>query len=266
MAEPTPRLSGTVSRWTDRGFGFISPGDGGEDLFCHFSDVQDGNALEEGATVEFIKVYDERKGKERAEQVTGGITVESNGRGLGGNVGGRGFGSFVGGGGRGVCFDWQKGQCNRGPSCRFAHSEGVAPGYGGYGGFFGRSRGVCYDWQKGQCNRGPSCRFLHEEMGLGVGGFASCGYAGGYGGFAAGSFAGGPGFPGGGFGAAFPGAGRYGGQGEQGGETAYAASAYTPPPPQGGGGFPAGGYTAAVSMPGDGYGTTANPTTSGTGW
>ena len=70
------RVDGTVSRWTDRGFGFITPQDGGEDLFCHFSDIQDGNALEEGATVNFIKVYDERKGKERAEQVSGGITVE----------------------------------------------------------------------------------------------------------------------------------------------------------------------------------------------
>ena len=70
------REQGTVSRWTDRGFGFITPKDGGEDLFCHFSNIEDGNGLEPGSMVAYVKVYDERKGKERAEQVTGGITVE----------------------------------------------------------------------------------------------------------------------------------------------------------------------------------------------
>ena len=37
------------------------------------SSILDGNMLREGAQVQFVKVYDERKGKERAEQVTGGI-------------------------------------------------------------------------------------------------------------------------------------------------------------------------------------------------
>ena len=72
------KVEGTVSRWTDRGFGFITPNDGGEDLFCHFSNIDDGNGLEPGSIVIYVKVYDERKGKERAEQVTGGITVERN--------------------------------------------------------------------------------------------------------------------------------------------------------------------------------------------
>ena len=30
----------------------------------------------------------------------------------------------------------------------------------GYGG--DRPRGVCFDWQKGRCDRGESCRFAHE--------------------------------------------------------------------------------------------------------
>ena len=65
MAVTGERARGSASRWTDRGFGFITPEDGGEDLFCHFSDIADGNALEEGKEVEFVKIYDERKGKER---------------------------------------------------------------------------------------------------------------------------------------------------------------------------------------------------------
>ena len=125
------REQGTVSRWTDRGFGFITPKDGGEDLFCHFSNIEDGNGLEPGSMVAYVKVYDERKGKERAEQVTGGITVERNFQ--SGGFGGGGFG-----GGRGPCFDWQKGQCTRGAACRFSHDgDGGGGGYGGFGGGFG---------------------------------------------------------------------------------------------------------------------------------
>ena len=42
---PGARVKGTVSRWTERGFGFITPEDGGEDLFCHFSNVEDVDFL-----------------------------------------------------------------------------------------------------------------------------------------------------------------------------------------------------------------------------
>ena len=159
-AAPPPangRERGTVSRWTERGFGFITPKDGGEDLFCHFSNIEDGNSLEPGTVVEFVKIFDDRKGKERAEQVTGGVTVERYGGGFGG-----------GGGGRGICFDWQKGQCTRGAACRFSHDGDGGGGFGGgfggggFGGGFGGGGGgggggghrVCFDWQKGQCTRG----------------------------------------------------------------------------------------------------------------
>ena len=53
---------GTALRWNERGFGFIKPDDGGDDLFCHVSQITDGNALSEGATVHFVKVFDERRG------------------------------------------------------------------------------------------------------------------------------------------------------------------------------------------------------------
>eukprot|EP00420_Gonyaulax_spinifera_P035775 CAMPEP_0197871622 /NCGR_PEP_ID=MMETSP1439-20131203/1978_1 /TAXON_ID=66791 /ORGANISM="Gonyaulax spinifera, Strain CCMP409" /LENGTH=40 /DNA_ID= /DNA_START= /DNA_END= /DNA_ORIENTATION= len=35
--------SGTLKRWNDeKGFGFIQPQDGGDDLFCHVSGLLDG--------------------------------------------------------------------------------------------------------------------------------------------------------------------------------------------------------------------------------
>ena len=72
--------TGVALRWNEKGFGFIKPDDGGGDLFCHYSSILDGNMLREGAQVQFVKVYDERKGKERAGQVSG-AGVARKGRG-----------------------------------------------------------------------------------------------------------------------------------------------------------------------------------------
>lgn len=47
--------SGTV-KWfnAEKGFGFITPSDGGQDLFAHFSQIQaDPKSLVEGQRVEF---------------------------------------------------------------------------------------------------------------------------------------------------------------------------------------------------------------------
>ena len=57
-----------------------------------------------------MKQYDERKGKDRAEEVTGGRTEDRPAPGMGG-------------GGSQECFDFQRGQCNRGDGCRFSHRE-----------------------------------------------------------------------------------------------------------------------------------------------
>jgi len=92
------KSSGQALRWNEKGFGFIKPDDGGEDVFCHFSSIEDGNMLREGDTVYFVKRYDDRKGKDRAENVTGGI--QGDDRGGGGGFGGGG-GGYGGGGGRG---------------------------------------------------------------------------------------------------------------------------------------------------------------------
>ena len=49
-------MTGVALRWNEKGFGFIKPDDGGEDVFCHFSGIKDGKSLTQGAKVEFLKV------------------------------------------------------------------------------------------------------------------------------------------------------------------------------------------------------------------
>merc|ERR1712205_149894 len=55
------RVKGVACKWHDRGFGFIKPNDGGEDVFCHVSGLQSGNCLREGDEVEFEVAWDERR-------------------------------------------------------------------------------------------------------------------------------------------------------------------------------------------------------------
>jgi cold shock CspA family protein len=172
------RVKGTAQRWNERGFGFIKPADGSEDLFCHFSAITDGNCMHEGAEVEYTRSYDENKGNYRATEVTGGATED---RGFSGGGGG------AGGGGSQMCFDFQKGRCDRGSSCRFSHGDAGGDGGGGGGGYGGgggggyggggyggggggAGAGVCFDFQKGRCDRGSSCRFSHEGGDGGGGG------------------------------------------------------------------------------------------------
>ncbi|HHT7855726.1 transcription antiterminator/RNA stability regulator CspE [Pasteurella multocida] len=58
------KLNGTV-KWfnSDKGFGFITPADGGKDLFVHFSGIIGSNyrTLNEGDRVEY-NVQDSQRG------------------------------------------------------------------------------------------------------------------------------------------------------------------------------------------------------------
>ncbi|HLS52283.1 MAG TPA: cold-shock protein [Burkholderiaceae bacterium] len=71
--EDTQKLSGTVKWFNDaKGFGFITPDDGGEDLFAHFSSIQMNGfkTLKEGQKVEF-EIAQGPKGKQ-ALNITAG--------------------------------------------------------------------------------------------------------------------------------------------------------------------------------------------------
>jgi CspA family cold shock protein len=50
-----------ISRAHNRGFGFIKPEEGSEDVFLHFSEVEDSYLINEGVEVEF-EVQDTYKG------------------------------------------------------------------------------------------------------------------------------------------------------------------------------------------------------------
>lgn len=58
-------LTGTVARWfSDRGFGFINPGDGRDDIFAHISECDpDLDELKSGQRVAFqISANNKRPG------------------------------------------------------------------------------------------------------------------------------------------------------------------------------------------------------------
>lgn len=98
------RVTGTVKRFfSEKGFGFISPHDGSEDVFVHINDIEmDGfKCLNEGDEVEFESQYDSSRGKTRAIGVTGPGGAQLQGGGGSGKGKGGGFNKGKGGGGYG---------------------------------------------------------------------------------------------------------------------------------------------------------------------
>jgi len=102
--------SGTV-KWFDvkKGFGFIVPDDGTDDVFVHQTAIHSEGfrSLAEGETVEFSTMEDPSNGKIKAQNVTGpmGAFVQGAPRNDGfGGGGGGGFGSSNDGGYRDTGF------------------------------------------------------------------------------------------------------------------------------------------------------------------
>lgn len=63
-----------------------------------------------------------------------------------------------------VCQNFRRGRCNRGASCRFAHTEQKTADVVEEVSFYQkRFQSICYNWQKsGSCVRGDKCAFQHE--------------------------------------------------------------------------------------------------------
>lgn len=62
--------NGTVSHFDEaRGFGFITPEDGGSDVFVHANYLVNADFLRKNQRVSFETVMDDRRGKMRADQV-----------------------------------------------------------------------------------------------------------------------------------------------------------------------------------------------------
>jgi len=62
--------TGTVKFFNqDKGFGFITPDDGGQDVFVHVSGVLSGGPLRDGSKVSYDLGQDRKTGKSKAENV-----------------------------------------------------------------------------------------------------------------------------------------------------------------------------------------------------
>lgn len=63
--------TGTVKFFAqDKGFGFITPDNGGPDVFVHVSAIASGNSLLEGQKVSYDVGQDRKTGKSKAENVS----------------------------------------------------------------------------------------------------------------------------------------------------------------------------------------------------
>jgi CspA family cold shock protein len=62
--------TGTVKFFNeDKGFGFITPENGGTDVFVHVSALESGGSLREGQQVSYEVGQDRKTGKSKAENV-----------------------------------------------------------------------------------------------------------------------------------------------------------------------------------------------------
>ncbi|MCI29853.1 glycine-rich protein 2-like, partial [Trifolium medium] len=136
------KLTGKVKWFNDqKGFGFITPDDGSEELFVHQSQIQtDGfRSLAEGESVEY-QIESDNDGRSKAVNVTGpdGANVQGTRRGGGGGGGYERGGGGYGGGGYGGGGGGYSGGGGYGGG---RGGGGYGGGGGGYGGGGGRGGG-----------------------------------------------------------------------------------------------------------------------------
>ena len=81
--------AGTIKKFfEEKGFGFITPDDGSEDVFAHVKECPDLEGAQPGDAVYYDTKYDDRKGKYNATN----LSMKSGGGGGGGGGGGKGKG------------------------------------------------------------------------------------------------------------------------------------------------------------------------------
>ncbi len=63
------RVEGEVKFFSEKGFGFIKPNDGGDDVFFHARHIKGARELESGQRVSFTRRFDATRGKYQADGV-----------------------------------------------------------------------------------------------------------------------------------------------------------------------------------------------------
>ncbi|XP_076932560.1 cold shock protein 2-like [Bidens hawaiensis] len=172
-ADNGDRKSGTVKWFNDtKGFGFITPDDGSEDLFVHQSSIRtDGfRSLGDGETVEYV-VEEGSDGRTKAADVTGPDEGPVQGSSRGGSGGG---GDRYGGGGSGGYNGGGRGSRGGGGYGGGGDRYGGGGG-GGYGGGGGGGGG-------GACFKCGETGHMARDCSQGGGGYGGSRGGGGYGG------------------------------------------------------------------------------------